>query len=389
MKKNIFIVVMIVTTFFIGLIGINSKIELDNYNESRGVFFSYIENKEYFYGKNEKEIRKEIIEIIKISKENNINRIYLQVRAFSDSIYESNIFPYSHILTDSSKQEEEVSVDILKCFIEECRKNSIEIFAWINPYRISNGTDTSFLSENNKAYEWLNTNKVKIIENKGIFYNPAEDEVIDLIIDGVEEIVKDYDIDGILLDDYFYPDNTIDLINYEAVEDVMSIEEFRLNNTNKLISGLYKAVKKINPNVSFGISPDGNIDNNYDKHYADIKTWLTEDGYIDYIMPQIYYGFLHETKPFIQTYNEWSNLIKNDTELLVALALYKSGEEDVYAKSGRSEWLKNSDIIKKQIEISRKNANYCGFSLFRYDFIKSVNKSVNLEQELNNYNSLF
>ena len=84
-------------------------------------------------------------------------------------------------VTKESVNESINKVDILKCFIELCKKNNIEIFAWVNPYRISNGTDISFLSKNNKAYQWLNTNKVKIIEDRGIYYNPAEDEVIDLI----------------------------------------------------------------------------------------------------------------------------------------------------------------------------------------------------------------
>ena len=204
------------------------------------------------------------------------------------------------------------------------------------------------MSIDNPAYEWLSTNHVKVIKNKGIFYNPASDEVKKLIINGVEEIVKKYEVDGILLDDYFYPDDTIDLEDYKRVENTISIADFRLSQVNELISGIYQAIKNVKSDILFGISPDGNIENNYNSHYADVKKWLAEDGYIDYIMPQIYYGFQHDTKPFIKTINEWQNLIHNDAKLMVALSLYKAGKPDTYAGSAKNEWIDSNNIIKKQ-----------------------------------------
>lgn len=382
MKKILFYVaVILITAFFMHYLYEEGSIE--NEIESRGIFISYIEYLEYFYMKDSDEIKKEIDTMIDEIKKYKINRIYLQVRPFSDSIYNSKIFPFSHTVV--KKQGEKINLDILKYFIECAHEEKIELYAWINPYRISNNTDTNFISKNNPAYLWLNTNNVKIIENKGIYYNPASNEVKKLIVDGVEEIIKNYKVDGILFDDYFYPDDTIDLENYEEVKSTISLTDYRLSNVNKLIKEVYEVIKNYDSNIKFGVSPDGNIENNYNIHYADVKKWLKEDDYIDYIMPQIYYGFLHETKPFIKTVNEWNDLIKNDVELIPTLSLYKVGKIDNYAKSGSDEWINNSNMIKKQIQVSRNINYYKGFSLFRYDYL--LKEEAN--KEIMNYLKLF
>ena len=114
---------------------------------------------------------------------------------------------------------------------------------------------------------------------------------------------------------------------------------------------------------------------------------LSSEGYVDYIMPQIYFGFLNEVKPFIETLNEWDNLIKVDSiKLIPALAFYKTGRVDKYAKSGENEWINNSDIIKRQIEEIRKIKKYDGFSLFRYDYLFDNEKYSSTS--LDEYNNL-
>lgn len=386
MKKIKYLAVIVITAFSMFYLNKNQKI--DNFsNESRGVFISYIEYLDYFQGKTNNEIKKEIDNIIKQIKNKYLNCIYLQVRPFSDSIYKSTIFPFSH--TISGTQGENIDLDILEYFIQKAHQYNIKVHAWINPYRISNNSDISFLSKDNPAYKWLDTNQVKVIKEKGIYYNPASSEVKELIINGIVEIVENYEIDGILFDDYFYPDETIDLDNYKLIENNISLSDFRFSQVNELIHSVYKKIKELNQNILFGISPDGNIANNYDKHYIDVKKWLQEADYIDYIMPQIYYGFFHQTKPFIETINEWNNLIKNNTKLRPALALYKSGEYDQYAISGEREWIENDNIIQKQIQVSRNISSYDGFSFFRYDFLVNNEKNVNLQNEIINFSKLF
>ena len=384
MKKKIFLLAVISITAFLFFYN-NRKVEAE-IEEVRGVFISYLEYQEYFKGKNELEIEKEIKKMINNVEKYNINTIYLQVRMFSDSIYKSKIFPFTDTIADYQGQK--LDIDILDLFIKYAKAKNIKLYAWVNPYRISNTTNTDRLSKDNPAYIYLNTNHVHIIEDKGIYYNPASNLVKNLVIAGIVEIVSNYDVDGILFDDYFYPDDTIDLENYKEVENTISIKDYRLAQVNELISTIYKTIKSINSDIEFGISPDGNIVNNYELYYADVKKWIKEDGYVDFIMPQLYYGFDHGVTPFIKTINEWNSLIENNSKLLIALALYKSGNIDKYAKTGENEWLDNSNIISREIEYARSISNYNGYSLFRYGYLVEQDNS-NLKEEVDNYLKIF
>ena len=154
---------------------------------------------------------------------------------------------------------------------------------------------------------------------------------------------------------------------------------------NTLIKNTYTTIKKNNKKIVFGISPDGNIKNNYNAHYADVKVWCSKKGYIDFIMPQVYYGFLHSVVPFSDTILNWDNLIKNDIDLIPALSLYKAGDKDLYAGSGEKEWQENYDIIKRQIIYSRSLSHYKGFALYRYDyFFNNLNYNENVMKEVEN-----
>ena len=134
-------------------------------------------------------------------------------------------------------------------------------------------------------------------------------------------------------------------------------------------------IKVTKENVKFGIAPEGNIQNDYENSYLDVKKILASKGYVDYIMPQIYFGFENQTRPFKETLDEWNNMIKDESiKIIPALAFYKIGTTDKYALSGKNEWIENSDIIKRQILYSRSASNYNGFSLFRYDYIFNENK---------------
>ena len=153
-----------------------------------------------------------------------------------------------------------------------------------------------------------------------------------------------------------------------------------------MVNNLIEKTKKVTTKyqVSFGISPDGNNDNNYNSNYADIYTWVN-NNYIDYIMPQIYYGFNNEVKPFYNTLKEWENIVKNtNIKLMPALALYKSGSIDTYAKAGINEWLDNDDILMRQILVSRNTNNYSGFSIFRYDYLFHNEETATVLNEIKN-----
>ena len=314
-------------------------------------------------------------------KKMKFNTIILQVRSNCDSIYNSNIFPTSLYLVDN---EEDNYFDVLDYFIKESHKNNIKVFAWINPYRIRTTNDTSTISNKSPSYKYLNTDTIYI--NNGIYFNPSKEEVTKLILDGVLEVLN-YDVDGILFDDYFYPSNDIDINDYNEYiknNDYISIEDYHLNVINNMILKVHKLCK--DKNVLFGISPDGNIDNNYNKNYADVRRWMSSSDYIDFIMPQLYYGFYNTTKGFYKVSREWNDLLKNkDIKFYIALAFYKIGRVDNYARDGINEWLENDNIIMREVIISRNLDNYNGFSLFRYDSIfNTSNYTTNSIKEIEN-----
>ena len=192
-----------------------------------------------------------------------------------------------------------------------------------------------------------------------------------LIVDGVEELISNYKVDGVLFDDYFYPDGDISIKEYEEYLEKnknISFSEYKLMIINKMVEIVHKVCRE--HNILFGISPDGNIDNNYNSVFADVITWMQSDKYVDFIMPQIYYGFYNESKPFLRVINEWNDLIKNDDiDMYVALAFYKVGLVDTFAKGGKSEWEVNDNIIMKEILVSRNLKHYKGFVLFRYGYL--------------------
>ena len=388
--KNFFfyiiIIVFFIATFFIIELK-QTNIDLDNSNsEKRAVFLSYIELNKYVKNKDEKESKQNLIEILDNIYKNKFNMLIIHVRPFSDAIYNSTIFPISNNVKVNGKAPD---YDILKFVITEAKKRKIEVHAWINPYRISSNTDISTIDKNSIAYKMYGDGNAKVVKNKGIFYNPGSKSVTDLIVSGVVELVKNYNIDGIHFDDYFYPDADIDLDTYQKyIEDggTLSLDDYRYNNILNLIKEVNSQIKKVNKNILFGISPEGNIENDYKKHYLNISEILSKKDYIDYIMPQIYFGFENTTKPYIKTIKEWNELITDKRiKLIPALAFYKSGNTDKYAKDGKDEWINNKNIITRQVEEARKLSQYTGFSLFRYDSIfDDVNINDSNKEELNN-----
>lgn len=387
MKKEYYLLLIIFLLFIIYLLvpSATTNTKKEEREEKRAVFISYIELGNYLRGKDEETIKKTIDDMLDNVKNFDFNMVILQVRSFSDAIYPSSIFPSSRSVVNN--EGDELPFDILKYFIKKAHKKDLELHAWINPYRISNDTDTSIISKENPAYKLLNTSSVKVIDNVGIYYNPASSEVESLILDGIEEIIKNYDVDGIHFDDYFYPkSNDIDSTDYEKAykdNNSLTLQEYRLNTISSLIRKTYKLIKSCDKSILFGISPDGNIDNNYNSNYVDTRKFCTEEGYLDYIMPQVYYGFLNSTKPFEDTVKSWNNLITNDIDLIPALAFYKTGNIDEFAKEGVNEWVEYNNIIAREVMLSRELSNYSGFALFRYDSIfgNNLTETSFLEKE--------
>ena len=147
---------------------------------------------------------------------------------------------------------------------------------------------------------------------------------------------------------------------------------------NLLVSGIYSATKKIDIELVFGVSPAGNPTHVRNNDYADVYLWCSSSNYIDYIMPQIYYGFNHPSAPFTSKAQEWSNIVTSSTvKFYVGLALYKAVHPDQSTSYDGTEWYNSDDIIKRQIQHCDNNLSKCkGIGLFSYTDLASNNADV-------------
>ncbi len=271
-----------------------------------------------------------------------------------------------------------------------CAKEiALNFHAWINPFRVSLSGDISLLPDNSPAKALAKKNKgdVAILSN-GIYLNPSSTDAHALIFNGVREILDNYDVDGIHIDDYFYPssDAEIDAEKYEEYKKgggKKSLSDWRRDSVSAFAAGLYSLVKGYGEDKIFSISPAGNIEANGSKLFADVKLWLSCSGYADIIIPQIYFGFENNTLPFEDTVNSWVEYaLCESVKIVWGLAAYKCGNADENAGEGRDEWVENSDILSRQLSFVRRAKRYDGFALFSYSYIFQQKNNENLKKEM-------
>lgn len=325
----------------------------------------------------EKSFKDKIDTIVTNCKKHKLNAVIIHVRPCGDALYRSSYFPWSHILT--GEQGKDPGYDPLEYIIQAFHNEDIEVHAWINPLRIRMSNTPSEFSDNNPYMKWKNdsdksNDNYTFTSGDSIYYNPAYPEVRRLIINGIKEIVENYDVDAIHFDDYFYPedDEDCDSVSYDKYikslkkeETPLSKAEWRKGNINSLISGVYSAIHSAKDNVEFGISPQCNIEND-EKLSADIYSWGSIDGYVDYICPQIYVSNEHPVLPFSKSADQWRKIVSNkNVKLYLGLGIYKAGTD-----KDNGTWLLSDDILKEQILYGR-SINCNGFMLYSYDYLDS------------------
>jgi uncharacterized lipoprotein YddW (UPF0748 family) len=342
----------------------------------KSVWITYYELQELI-ADTEKEFKNNIKNAFENLIDMGFNTVTIQVRPCADAFYKSDYFPSSKYCF--GKQGSDMPYDPLQIMCDVAQSVKINIEAWINPYRVSQDNKIDELCDDNIAKLWYNNKKTKsyvYIDESAIYFNPGVDEVNDLIINGVKEIVQNYNITAIHFDDYFYPttQKSIDKTQYSEYKEQggkLSLSNWRRENISNMIKSVYKAIKNVNSDVLFGISPASDIDNDYSKLYADVETWVSNDGYVDYICPQIYFGFKNVYQPFMFTTKKWVSMSKCD--LYVGLPLYKCGKVDEYAAENETqrinEFVDNNDIISRQINYLSKIDEVKGFYIFSYSYL--------------------
>lgn len=374
--------------------------DLSVVEDMRGVWIASVRNIDFPSkpGLKAEEQKKEIDKIIENAQYMGLNAIFFQVRPTGDALYKSSIFPWSTYLTGTQGKSNDKDFDPLAYIIEQGHKKGIQIHAWINPLRLTMETSSSLEKAKNTLsakHPARGIPKAIVFGPDGKLYlDPGTPEAIKLITDGVAEIVKNYDVDGIHFDDYFYPtkvaskDNkgkTIyldfnDTTTYEKYKGTFkNKDDWRRNNIDTLVKNTYDTVKSIKPEVQFGISPfaiwsnkdknsegsetDGGIQTYYD-HYADTKKWVKE-SYLDYIAPQIYWNIGFKIADYSVILDWWKNVCNGtNVKLYIGHAAYKINDT-----SQAIEWLDPLQI-PKQIAMNRDSKAVSGSIFYGYSQLK-------------------
>lgn len=277
--------------------------------------------------------KNEMVKYLDVLQKNNFNAVYFQVRTMSDAFYKSSYEPWSSYLTGTRGKDP--GWDPLAFVVEECHKRGMECHAWVNPYRFSTGSNWSTAQDQALKSAGMLLAYTKSDGKTTTILNPGLESVRKRIVDVCKEIISNYDVDGLVFDDYFYPEGipvTSSAGDYDLWQKSgasMTFGDWRRNNVNQMVADVYNMVQQQKPYVRFGISPAGaactsaavaakhGIDRcpvasdwQYDGIFSDPVAWL-EAGTIDYISPQLYWKTNHKTNPFGPMTKWWSYVAKH------------------------------------------------------------------------------
>jgi len=332
------------------------------------------------------QLKKETNDILDNIADMGYNAVILQVRPTTDAFYKSSIFPWSNYLTGTQGTAPSGGFDPLGYWVEQSHARGLQIHAWINPFRITQGSatnkqhDLTKLAANNPAR--MNPSWTVAHTDGRLYFNPGIPEVRKLIIDGCVEIVKNYKVDGVHFDDYFYPgpDFNDDAAFSRFGSGFSSRAEWRRDNVNKLIQETYKAVKAARPDAQFGVSPfaiwankstnalgsDTNGFQSLVSQFADTRHWV-KNNWLDYIAPQIYWNIGATNSDYAKLLPWWVDVVKGtNVKLYIGKAIYRVDE----AKSAESVWYDGREIAR-QAELNAKYPEVSGVIHFRYSNLRN------------------
>ncbi|WP_313893740.1 family 10 glycosylhydrolase [Psychrobacillus sp.] len=410
MKKNLFKTVLSVAMslmLFITLLPLQAQgaALTPPKNEMRAAWIATVTNIDMKAGMNELQYTAWARQTLDHLKANKFNAVIYQVKPTNDALYPSKLAPWSSYIT-GGKQGKNPGYDPLLIMINEAHSRGMELHAWVNPYRVTMpGQSLESLASNNVA----RTNPNWVVKyGKQYYLNPGLPEVQNYFISTIEELVANYDIDAVHMDDYFYPYK----IKNEAFPDQVTfekygtsfkkIEDWRRDNVTQLVKKINTTIKKTKAYVQFGISPFGVWRNksmdptgsdtrasvaNYDDLYADTRQWI-KDGSIDYITPQIYWSKTLSVAKYSTLLEWWSKEVhtyasEHPVNLYIGVADYKVGSDADKAWNNKME-------LPNQIIENRTNPIAAGQMHFS---LRSIQKNILgyatiLQQDLYNYHAL-
>ncbi len=288
----------------------------------------------------------------------NMNAVFFQIRGMADAFYESEYEPWSKYITGSAGVRPDY--DVLGFLVEEAHKRGIQFHAWLNPYRIATRANK------NAAFPKLDAKiPMELVKDyeKIRVYNPALLEVQERIANIVREIITKYDVDGIHMDDYFYPSLEASETMNDGAEfqkygkdKFKNVEDFRRNNVNTVVRNIQKTIIETRPEVIFSISPAADMERNYNTLFADVNTWAKE-GWVDVVIPQLYFATGNEVTSFNLRLDLWSQYTY-ENHLLIGYGIYKFGDSQYGSK------FQSSDDLMKQFELASAKPKVKGSVLY-------------------------
>ena len=325
-------------------------------------------------------LKEDIDFIVERSAAMGFNAIFFQVRPSCDALYKSKIFPWSQWLCGRAGAAPDNDFDPLEYFCSAAHKKNVALHAWINPYRIKakKGQALEEILAVNKGLRPLK--KFILPSSDGNFYlDPGEPRVRDFVVRGAKEILKNYDVDGLHLDDYFYPDSGIDdSSSFKKYGDGSSLEDFRRESVGALIKSLGDLVKNEKPGSLFGVSPFGIWANkgpanpygsqtkgkeSYSAHFADSVAWI-QRGLVDYIAPQIYWERSHKLASYEALARWWNDAVEGSGVLLyIGMADYKAAAA---RNDPKSPWHGTAEL-EAQLELNKELKNVSGEIHYNFD----------------------
>ncbi|SSY69895.1 FenI [Priestia megaterium] len=334
--------------------------------------------------------KSEFINYLEEQKRMGMNAIVMQIKPTADAFYPSKYGLWSEYLTGT--QGKDPGYNPLSFMVKEAHKRNMEFHAWFNPYRITMPlgkeaalSDLDKLPENHPARkhpEWV------VPYGQQLYFNPGIPEVQKFVIDGIMEVVKNYDIDAVHMDDYFYPYKIAgktfpDQEAYQryGANKFNNIEDWRRDNVNNLVKNINKSIKEEKSYVKFGISPFGVWRNkavdptgsettagqtNYDDLYADTRTWIN-NGYVDYIAPQLYWNIGLPVADYAKLLAWWTKEVEGkNVQLYIGQADYKINTNS----NGVQNWF-NPEELPNQIKLNRTYNNFKGSMHFSAKDLKN------------------
>ena len=354
----------------------------------RGCWVSTVYNLDYpsAAGLSAERLAAEADAIIARARADGMNALFLQVRPCADALYPSAIYPWSSYLTGEQGRGPGGGFDPLGYFVEQCHENGLQLHAWINPYRVTRqaaGSLEDALAQLCADHPVRALTDCLLLADDGCLYlDPGRPESRALIEDGVRELLENYDLDGVHMDDYFYPSAGFDDRATVAAfgESYADPAAFRRASVDTLVAGLHDLCRGLRPTAQFGISPFGIWANahqtpegsatrggsSYFDHCADSRKWVREE-LVDYIMPQLYWAIGADEGEFSALLSWWRETVRGTrVRLYVGLAAYRAADA-----AADSVWYDGAQVLR-QLDALEADELAAGAVLFRYGSLASV-----------------